>query len=145
MAQSMHLPEQRSVRPRVRLVVALSAVLAVLALVSPAYAQTFTFTKIADSARDDFNPNSFTCASINNAGDIAFKAGRTSSDGLNSFDGVYRANADGTITTIIEHPRRKRFGFIGNFPSMNDSGQVSFAANLAPGSDQAILRGNGNK
>ena len=132
-----HLPEQRSVRPRVRLVVALSAVLAVLALVSPAYAQTFTFTKIADSARDDFNPNSFTCASINNAGDIAFKAGRTSSDGLNSFDGVYRANADGTTRPSSRIREEKRFGFIGNFPSMNDSGQVSFAANLAPGSDQS--------
>ena len=94
-------------------------------LAPPAHAQVaYTFTNVADSARDDFNPNSFTCASINNRGDIAFKAGRSSSDGLNSFDGIYRANADGSITTIVEDPRRKRFGFVGNFPSMNDLGQV---------------------
>ena len=124
-----------------------SAILTALAtLAPPAHAQVaYTFTNVADIARDDFNPNSFTCASINNRGDIAFKAGRSSSDGLNSFDGIYRANADGSITTIVEDPRRKRFGFVGNFPSMNDLGQVSFAANLAPDTDQAILRGDGKK
>jgi hypothetical protein len=114
-------------------------------LAAPGYAQGYEFTKVADSARDDFNPNSFTCASINNRGDIAFRAGRTSADGLNSFDGIYRANADGSITTIAEDPRRKRFGFLGNFPSINDLGQVSFAANLRPGSDQVILLGDGKK
>lgn len=134
-------------RMRLRLFVLGSAIVTALAtLAAPALAQTtYTFTKVADSARDDFNPNSFTCASINNRGDIAFKAGRTSADGLNSFDGIYRANADGSITTIVEDPRRKRFGFVGNFPSINDLGQVSFAANLAPNSDQAILRGDGRK
>jgi hypothetical protein len=121
--------------------VALSAI----ALASPAFAQTYTFIKVADSARDDFNPNSFTCASINDRSDVAFRAGRTSADGLNSFDGIYRANADGTITTIVEDPERKRLGFVGNFLSINDLGQVSFAANLTPGSDQAILRGDGRK
>ena len=134
-------------RNRVRFLVVGSAILTALAtLAPPASAQVaYTFTNVADSARDDFNPNSFTCASINNRGDIAFKAGRSSSDGLNSFDGIYRANADGSITTIVEDPRRKRFGFVGNFPSMNDLGQVSFAANLAPDTDQAILRGDGKK
>ena len=127
-------------------VVALAAAIAALTtLATPAFAQSYTFTKVADSLRDGFDPNNFTCASINDRGDVAFRAGRTSADGLNSFDGIYRANADGTITTIAEDPRRKRFGFLGNFPSMNDLGQVSFAANLAPNSDQAILRGDGKK
>jgi hypothetical protein len=129
-----------------RLMIAVLAALTALSvLAAPAFAQVYTFTKVADSARDDFNPNSFTCASINDRGDVAFRAGRTSADGLNSFDGIYRANRDGSITTIVEDPRRKRFGFLGNFPSMNDLGEVSFAANLRPGSDQAILRGNGKK
>ena len=126
-------------------VVALTTLTTLGTLAAPASAQVYGFTKVADSTRDDFDPNSFTCASINNRGDIAFRAGRTSADGLNSFDGIYRANADGSITTIVEDPNRKKFGFLGNFPSINDLGQVSFAANLAPGSDQAILRGGGKK
>jgi hypothetical protein len=126
-----------------RLALVLLAALAAAAL-APAISVAgagYTFTKVVDSARDDFNPNAFTCASINNRGDIAFKAGRT--DELNSFDGIYRANADGSLTTIAEDPDRERFGFLGNNPSMNDSGQVSFAANLQPDTDQAILRGDG--
>jgi hypothetical protein len=112
------------------------------ALVAPAHAATkYQLTKVADSVRDDFNPNSFTCSSINSRGDIAFKAGRT--QGFNSFDGIYRANVDGTLTTIVEDPDRTRFGFLGNFPSMNDLGEVSFAANLSPDFEQAILRGDG--
>jgi hypothetical protein len=114
-------------------------------MAAAAQAKPYTFVNVADSARDNFNPNSFTCASINNPGAIAFKAGRTSSDGLNSFDGIYRANADGTLTTIVEDPNRERFGFVGNFPSINDLGDVSFAANLSPDTEQAILRGNGGK
>jgi hypothetical protein len=140
--------EEDPVEHRTRhVVVVLAAAMAVLTTfaAAPAFAQGYTFTKVADSLRDDFDPNNFTCASINDRGDIAFRAGRTSADGLNSFDGIYRANADGTITTIAEDPRRKRFGFLGNFPSMNDLGQVSFAANLAPDSHRAILRGDGKK
>lgn len=114
-------------------------------LAAAAQAAPHTFTKVADSARDNFNPFSFTCASINNRGDVAFKAGRTSSDGLNSFDGIYRANANGTLTTIVEDPARKRFGFFSNSPSMNNLGDVSFAANLQPNSEEGILRGDGRK
>jgi hypothetical protein len=120
--------------PAMRLSLALILGLALCALVPAASiaGAGYTFTKVVDSARDDFNPNAFTCASINNRGDIAFKAGRSTSDGLNSFDGIYRANADGSLTTIAEDPNRERFGFLGNNPSMNNAGQVSFAANLAP-------------
>ena len=124
-------------------VVALTALALVLGPATAGQAAgKYTFTKVADSVRDDFNPNSFTCASINNRGDIAFRAGRTSADGLNSFDGIYRADAGGGITTIAEDPERTQFGFLGNNPSMNDLGQVSFAANLASG-EEAILRGDG--
>jgi hypothetical protein len=122
-------------------VAALALALAAAAHAAPGY----TFTKVVDSTRDNFNPNAFTCASINNPGDIAFKAGRTSPDGLNSFDGIYRANADGSLSTIVEDPDRSRFGFVGNFPSINDLGDVSFAANLSRDFDQAILRGDGRK
>jgi hypothetical protein len=108
-------------------------------------APLYNFTKVADSARDDFDPFAFTCSSINNRGDVAFKAGRTTPDGLNSFDGIYRANANGSLTIIAEDQRRKQFNFLGNFPSINDLGDVSFAASLAKNDEQAILRGNGKK
>jgi hypothetical protein len=126
-------------------VVVLAALALLGALVTPAQAATYAFTKMADSVRDDFNPESFTSSSINNRGDIAFRAGRTTPDGLNSFDGIYRANANGTLTTIVEDPDRTRFGFLANNPSMNDLGDVSFAANLAPGLEATILRGDGKK
>jgi hypothetical protein len=128
-----------------RAFVLFAALVLLLAWAAAAQAAQYGFTKVADSVRDDFNPNSFTCSSLNNRGDVAFKAGRTSPDGLNSFDGIYRANADGTLTTIAEDPNRTKFGFLGNNPSMNDLGDVSFAANLAPGSEEAVLRGNGKK
>jgi hypothetical protein len=110
---------------------------------TPAFAQGYTFTKVADSAQDGFDPFSFGCVSINAPGDVAFRAGRLAPDGFNVTPGIYRANAgDGSITTIVED--QKRFDFVGRNPSMNDSGQVSFAANLEKG-DQAILRGTGKK
>ncbi|HEY3184059.1 MAG TPA: choice-of-anchor tandem repeat NxxGxxAF-containing protein [Gaiellaceae bacterium] len=132
----------RGVRRTFALFVALTLVLGSAAA---AHAAPYTFVNLADSVRDNFNPNSFTCSSLSNRGDVAFRAGRTSADGLNSFDGIYRANADGTLTTIAEDPNRTKFGFLGNNPSMNDLGDVSFAANLAPGFEEAILRGDGKK
>ncbi len=122
------------------------------AMLSDARAQTappaphYTFTKVADSVEDGFDPNSFGCAAINTPGDIAFKAGRLAPDGFNTIPGVYRANADGTLTTIAED--QKRFVFIGFNPSINDSGQVSFAARLDGGNKpdtEAIFRGAGKK
>jgi hypothetical protein len=125
------------------------------AMLSDARAQTappapqYTFTKVADSVEDGFDPNSFGCAAINTPGDIAFRAGRLAPDGFNTIPGIYRANADGTLTTIAEDP--KRFQTIGFNPSINDSGQVSFAARLdavdkATGENiEVILRGDGSK
>jgi hypothetical protein len=125
------------------------------AMLSDARAQTappapqYTFTKVADSVEDGFDPNSLGCAAINTPGDIAFRAGRLAPDGFNTIPGIYRANADGTLTTIAEDP--KRFQTIGFNPSINDSGQVSFAARLdavdkATGENiEVILRGDGSK
>ena len=119
------------------------------AMFSDAQAQTtsqYTFTKVADSAEDGFDPFSFGCAAINTRGDIAFRAGRLAPDGFNTIPGIYRVNADGTLTTIAED--QKRFQFIGFNPSINDSGQVSFAATLDGGKKddtEAILRGEGKK
>src|SRR5918997_2108218 len=136
------------------LVFALVAGLAIAlgAMLSDARAQTaspapqYTFTKVADSVEDGFDPNSFGCAAINTPGDIAFRAGRLAPDGFNTIPSIYRANADGTLTTIAEDP--KRFDFIGFNPSINDSGQVSFAATPDGGKKddtEAILRGDGKK
>src|ERR687897_2562198 len=119
------------------------------AMLSDAQAQTaggYTFTKVADSVEDGFDPFSFGCAAINAPGDVAFRAGRLAPDGFNTIPGIYRANADGTLTTIAEDPRR--FVTIGFNPSINDSGQVSFAARLDGGNKpdtEAILRGDGSK
>ena len=133
------------------LVFALVAGLAIVlgAMLSEAQAQAtpqYTFTKVADSVEDGFDPNSFGCAAINTPGDIAFKAGRLAPDGFNTIPGIYRANADGTLTTIAED--QKRFQTIGFNPSINDSGQVSFAARLDGGNKpdtEAIFRGDGKK
>lgn len=124
------------------------AALAMLAtLATPAYAQQYNFTKVADSTEDNFDPFSFGCASINAPGDVAFKAGRLAPDGFNTIHGIYRVNAaDGSLTTIAENA--KRFVFIGFNPSMNDLGQVSFAARLDGGKKpdtESILRGSGRK
>jgi hypothetical protein len=116
---------------RFRAIVAGLAMALAVGLASPASAQSYTFTKVADSAEDNFDPFSFGCATINAEGDIAFKAGRVAPDGFNTIPGIYRANADGSLTTIAEDP--KRFVTIGFNPSMNDAGQVSFAARIDGG------------
>jgi hypothetical protein len=128
------------------------AVLSLLAVfAAPAYsAQKYRFTKVADNVEDGFDPFSFECPAINARGDVAFRAGRRTEDRFNTVDGIYRANAaDGTLTTIVEDERR--FDFIGRNPSMNDLGQVSFAARLdardreTGSSIEAIMRGSGKR
>jgi hypothetical protein len=126
------------------LVGAVATLVVVSSLATPAYAQEYSFTKVADSAEDGFDPFSFGCASINSGGDIAFRAGRPHPDGFNTIHGIYRANADGSLTTIAEND--KRFVQIGFNPSMNDLGQVSFAARIDRKEDiEVILRGSGKK
>ena len=80
------------------------------------------------------------------AGGHRFQSGTPGPDGFNTIHGIYRANTDGTLSTIAEDQRR--FDFIGVNPSINDSGQVSFAARLDGGKkpdNEAILRGDGRK
>src|SRR5215207_7015913 len=149
------LTHQRSSNLRLLVIVfalVVGLAIALGAMLSEARAQTappapqYTFTKVADSVEDGFDPNSFGCAAINTRGDNAFKAGRLAPDGFNTIHGIYRANADGTLTTIAED--QKRFRFIGFNPSINDLGQVSFAARLDGGKKddtEAILRGDGKK
>jgi hypothetical protein len=121
--------------------------LVLLGAPASAVAADYTFTKVADSVADGFDPFSFGTASINGPGDVAFRAGRVAPDGFNTVAGIYRANAGGGLTTIVEDA--KRFGFLGRNPSMNDLGEVSFAARLnevdkATGDTiEAIVRGDG--
>lgn len=128
------LTHQRSSNLRLfALVVALVAGLAIVlgAMLSDAQAQTappqYTFTKVADSAGDGFDPFSFECSAINNHGDIAFRTARAPRRGSQLVQGIYRANAAGQrrLTTIIE--AGDGFDFLGQNPSINDLGEVSFA------------------
>ena len=116
-------------------------------LAMTAYAQqSYTFIRVADSVTDGFDPFNFGCSSINAGGAIAFKAGRLAPDGFNTIPGIYRSNADGSLTIIAENA--KKFVTIGFNPSMNDAGQVSFAARLDGGKKddtESILVGDGKK
>ena len=119
-----------------------AALAAVVSLTAPALAAQYRFVVVADHERDNFNQGSFACATINQHGEVAFKAARTA--GVNSFDGTYRANTDGTITAIVEDPDRAQFTFTGNFTSINDKGEVALGANLAgPEFVNVIVRGDG--
>ncbi len=133
----------RNVTSRV-LVTVLMAVAPVLVAAAPAHAATYSFVNVADSAELNMDPFAFGCATINNSGQVAFRAGRFAPDGFNTIPGIYRANANGTVGIIAENGRR--FATIGFNPSMNDRGVVSFAARIDGGSAddfEAILVGAG--
>lgn len=109
-----------------------------------AHAATYTFESVADSTVDSFDPSAFGCAAINNTGQVAFRAGRFARDGFNTVPGVYRANADNSLSVIADN--RYVYDFIGYNPSMNDAGVVSFAALIDGGAQddfEAILVGAG--
>jgi hypothetical protein len=106
---------------------------------APAHAAgAYVFTKAASSA-DGFNPQTLriSCPSINTRGDIAFKSERGAADG------IYRADAAGGLTTIVEVALGSGALLANGNPSMNDSGQVSFGAILSAGGPSMILRGDG--
>jgi hypothetical protein len=133
-------------RIRTTVLAAVGLAVVLTATASPAYAAGYEFTKVADSSEDGFDPFGFGCSTMNGRGDIAFRAGRVAPDGFNTIPGIYQANADGTLTTIVEDA--KRVVTIGFNPSMNDAGQVSFAARLDRGKKpdvESILRGAGGK
>ena len=135
------------------LVFALMVGLAILlgAMLPAAQAQAapqYTFTRVADSAEDGFDPFSFGCSAINNRGDIAFRTARAPRRGTQLIQGIYRANADGRkLTTITEVG--DGFDFLGQIPSINDEGQVSFALSdftqRGPNflETQSVMRGSG--
>jgi hypothetical protein len=127
----------------------ISVALALLvALPAPAYAQAYTFTRVADSAKDGFDPFSFECSAINNRGDIAFRTARVAQPGSPVIQGIYRANAgrNRRLTTIAEF--RGGLDFLGQIPSINDLGDVSFAVREVSEDFvevQRIMRGDGTK
>lgn len=118
-------------------IVALAAVVALQTAVHAAGG--YNFTKLVDHVDGNFSPRSFTCASINETGDVAFKASRSAPDGLSSWDVIARVSRAGVITTIVEDPDKTQFQFFGNFVSINDSGQTSFGAFLS-NDDLEIIR-----
>lgn len=116
------------------------ALAAVVGLQTAAHAAGgYNFTKLVDHVDDNYNARSFTCASINETGDVAFKASRSAPDGLNFWDVIARVSRTGEITTIVEDPDRTQFQFFGNTVSINDSGQTSFGAFLS-NDDREIIR-----
>ncbi len=142
-------------RPSLRLFAVLLALVAGVAGVTGvarrsagAAPQDYRFVKVADSVKDGLDPSAFGCPTVNDGGDVAFKAGRSTPDGFDTTFGIYRANAsDGRLVTVAREGRR--FGSLGSNPSMNDAGQVSFAATLeledprTGNNIEKILRGNG--
>ena len=102
----------------------------------------YRFTKLVDHVDDNFSPRTLTCASINEAGDVAFKGTRSAPDGLSSWDVIARVDRAGVITTIAEDPAMTQFQFFSHFVSINDSAQTSFGAFLSDG-DTAIIRADG--
>jgi hypothetical protein len=127
--------------------------MALSVMLSTAQAQAspqYTFTKVADSAQHGFDPFSFECSAINNRGDIAFRTARVPRRGTQLIQGIYRANPDGRkLTTITEVG--DGFDFLGQIPSINDEGQVSFAlrdfTQRGPNflETQTVMRGSGMK
>lgn len=130
-------------------------VLATLGLVAafspPTYAAApkYTFTKVADSVENGLNPFSFECSSINNRGDVAFRAARVPKRGSQLVQGIYRADGGTKLTTIAELD--DGFDFLGQFPSINDRGEVAFAAsdftqqNTEFVEIKSVMRGSGGK
>ena len=124
-------------------ILCLVVLLAVIGLTSVAHAAVgYNFTRLVDHVDDNFNLRSFTCASINESGDVAFKGTRSAPDGLSLWDVIARVNRAGVITTIAEDPARTQFQFSSNVVSINDSGQTSFTAFLS-NNDIAIFRADG--
>ena len=108
------------------------ALVAVVGLQTAAHAASgYTFIKLVDHVDGNYNQRSFSCASINESGDVAFKASRSAPDGLSFWDVIARVSRTGVITTIVEDPDKTQFQFFGNTVSINDSGQTSFGAFLS--------------
>jgi hypothetical protein len=109
--------------------------LSLLAVAGPAQAATsYTFTVMADSSALHLDASSFGCPAINDNDDVVVRAETTGGS-----DRIFEVLADGGIVNIAHEG--SQFSFLGRNPSINDSQQVSFAANL-PNGAKAILRGD---
>ena len=95
----------------------------------------YSFTKIVDSTTTTFDPFGFGSPSLNDAGQVAFKA----TDIDTNVSGIYRGSG-GPLTPIADNAGS--LNFIGNLPSIGNNGDVSFAATVT-GSNEQIYRGNG--
>ena len=96
---------------------------------------SYTFTPIADTSPDSPYSGLVVGQAINDLGQVAFVAVLKSGG-----QAIYRTEADGRLTTIAQTD-----GLIRDFylsPYMNDSGTVSFGANLTDGR-QAVFTGSG--
>jgi len=109
------------------------ALLGALGLATPAHAATtYSFQVVVDSAVLHLNPPETGCPAINDKGDIAVRV-----ESAGGSDRMFEILNDGTILTLAK--QGNSISFIGRNPSINDSQQVSFAANLNPGGE-AIYR-----
>ena len=111
------------------------AVIVVATVSLAARGQTYTFTRIVDSANTDFDPFGFGSPAINDTGQVVFKA----TDANTNVQGIFRGSG-GPLTTIVDNAGS--LGFVGNLPSINNSADVSFAATVT-GSNEQIYRGSG--
>jgi hypothetical protein len=117
---------------------ALAALLGVTlfaALAASAKAQTYDFRTVVDS-NQGFDPFGFGCPALNDGGQVAFSAFTDAGVQV-----IVRADADGSLTTLADD--RKRFDFLGRNPSINGSGQVSFAAVLEKDGEEILLAKSG--
>ncbi len=99
-----------------------------------AAANGYRFTIVVDNDRDGFDAFGFGCPAMNEAGVIAFH-------GIRAFSfasGIFRSGPRLTAIALDEG----QFGFIGVNPSINNRGDVSFAASVG-GGEYEILRGSG--
>ena len=94
----------------------------------------YTYTIIADTD-DGFEPFQTGCPAVNNAGEVAFRAQRTSGE-------QQVLLGSGGELTIIADNEAEGLEFFEREVAINDRGDVAFAVDL-PSSGEAVLRGNG--
>ncbi|HZW10513.1 MAG TPA: choice-of-anchor tandem repeat NxxGxxAF-containing protein [Phycisphaerales bacterium] len=104
-------------------------------------AQEYSFTKVADSALDDFDPFSTGAPSLSDTGYVAF--GTLSAD--QSSSRVLRSGADlaRPLVVIGDDQVNNEIGSFFNTVSVNNAGQVSMWATISGPVFERILRGNG--
>ena len=98
-------------------------------------AQTYTFTRIVDSENTPFDPFEFGAPAINDSAQVAFKA----VDEKTFVSGIFRGSG-GPLTTIADSAGP--LNFIGRLPSINNAGDVAFAATVSGGNEE-VYRGSG--